>query len=213
VANRKLHRGETGDDVLGLKFRGERLTTGWLVAAALVVAFASVSPALALRPFGQRQAPLRVQRQAPGPRGQQGHAGQWLRRYKDMSPEQQRRALEADPQFRRLPPGRQEALRQRLQHFSSRPPAEQQRILNRMETWEHLTPAQKDQARQVYSQMKNLPPQRRQAVQNAIQALRGMPPEARQREIESERFRSQFSPEERSILGGASRLPLAPPEE
>jgi hypothetical protein len=195
--------------VLGLKSM-----RGWLTATALAVAFASVSSAMATRPFGQRQAPLRVQRQGPGPRGQQGgHAGQWLRRYKDMSPEQQRRALESDPQFRRLPPGRQEELRQRLQHFSSRPPAEQQRILNRMETWEHLTPEQKGQARQVYSQMKNLPPQRRQAVQNAIQALRGMPPEARQREIESERFKSQFSPEERSILGGASRLPLAPPEE
>ena len=82
-----------------------------------------------------------------------------------------------------------------------------------METWEHLTPEQKDQARQVYSQMKNLPPQRRQAVRNAIQALRGMPPAARQREIDSDRFKSQFSPEERSILGGASKLPLAPPEE
>jgi len=37
-----------------------------------------------------------------------------------------------------------------------------------------------------------------------------MPPEARQRQIESDAYKRQFSPEERGILGGASKLPLAP---
>jgi hypothetical protein len=57
--------------------------------------------------------------------------------------------------------------------------------------------------------MQQLPPQRRQAVQNAIQALRGMPPDARQRALESGRF-NDFSPQERDLLNGVSRLPLAP---
>jgi hypothetical protein len=78
-------------------------------------------------------------------------------------------------------------------------------------SWEHLTPQQKQGTRQVFSEMQRLPQERRPAVQNAIRALRGMPPEARQRAIESGRF-SNYSPEERDILRGASQLPLAPAE-
>jgi hypothetical protein len=152
------------------------------------------------------------QRQPPKQGQPQGHhAGQWLRQYKDLPPQQQQRALENDTQFRNLPPERQQRLRQRLERFSSLPPERQQRILNRMETWEHLTPPQKQQARSLYAQLKGLPPERRQAVQNAITRLRAMPPEARQRAIESGRF-SQFSPQERGLLTGISQLPLAPAE-
>ena len=68
------------------------------------------------------------------------------------------------------------------------------------------------QARQIHSQMQQLPPERRQAVQNAVKALRGMPPEARQREIDSDSYKKQFSPQERDVLSGASKLPLAPAE-
>jgi hypothetical protein len=78
-----------------------------------------------------------------------------------------------------------------------------------MHTWEHLTPQQKEQFRGVGSQFNSLPPERRQAVKNAIETLRAMPPSARQREIDSGHF-SQFSSQEREILSGASRLPLAP---
>lgn len=187
-----------GEKVFGRKFK-----RAWVAIAALALVLTSAAPG-----FAQR-------RQGPPGRGQAQsgrHAGQWLRQYRNLPPEQQRRALQSDPAFRRLPPQRQQQLEQRLQHFSSRPPEEQQRILNRMETWEHLTPEQKNQARQVFTQMRNLPPQRRQAVRNAIQALRGMPPGAREREINSERFKAEFSPEERGILSGASKLPLAPAE-
>ena len=85
-------------------------------------------------------------------------------------------------------------------------------MLNRMDTFGHLTPEQKDTARQLHSEMQQLPPQRRQAVRNAIGALRAMPPEARQRQIDSDAYKKQFTPEERNILGGASKLPLAPAE-
>jgi hypothetical protein len=145
---------------------------------------------------------------------QQGHhAGQWLRKYQGVPAEQQRRALQSDPQFRSLPAQRQQRLEDRLQHFNSLPPEQQQRVLNRMEVWEHLTPDQKQQARGMFSQMRNLPPQRRQMVQDAIRGLRGMPADQRQRVIDSDRFRSMFSPEERGLLNGASRLPLAPPPD
>jgi hypothetical protein len=37
-----------------------------------------------------------------------------------------------------------------------------------------------------------------------------MPPGQRQQVIESERFKSQFSPQERGLLSSASQLPLVP---
>lgn len=81
-----------------------------------------------------------------------------------------------------------------------------------METWEHLTPQQKQQARELFSQLKALPPDRRRMLQTAIQDLRQMPPGQRQQVLDSPRFQSMFSPQERGLLGGISKLPLAPAE-
>lgn len=163
------------------------------------------------RQQGPRQQPPNRQQQVnPQPRG---HAGDWLRRYKDLPPQEQERELQNDPGFRRLPPERQQQLRQRLQHFSSLPPQQQLRVLNRMETWEHLTPEQKQQARQVFSQMKQLPPARQRMVTTAVRDLRAMPPEQREQIINSPRFRGMFSDQERELMRGAARLPLAPAEE
>ena len=148
--------------------------------------------------------------QARPRQNQPGHAGNWLRRYKDLPPAQQRRALENDPQFRRLPPQQQARLRNRLQHFSSLPPQQQERVLNRMETWEHLTPYQKQQARQLFQQFKQLPPDRRQALNRAIRSMRGLTPEQRDQLINSDQYKRAFTPQERALLSGASRLPLAP---
>ena len=81
-----------------------------------------------------------------------------------------------------------------------------------METWEHLTPEQKGQARQLFSQLRDLPPDRRQKMQSAINELRDMPPEQRQQALDSPRYKNQFTPQERGLLGGISQLPLAPAE-
>ncbi len=150
--------------------------------------------------------------EAHPPQNQPGHSGNWLRRYKDLPPAQQRRALENDSQFRKLPPERQARLQNRLQHFSNLPPQQQEHVLNRMETWEHLTPDQKQHARQLFQQFRQLPPDRRQAVNRAIRGMRDLTPEQRDRLIDSDEYRSAFSPQERRLLGGASRLPLAPGE-
>ena len=85
-------------------------------------------------------------------------------------------------------------------------------MLNRMETWEHLTPAQKQQARQIFGQMRQLPPDRQRMVTTAVRDLRSMPPGQREQVIDSARFRGMFSNQERDMMRGATRLPLAPPE-
>lgn len=184
---------------------------GTAVAAALVV------PCLAASRFPQQSG-------APGPPPQaeitrphdewpaHGHVGDWLRRYKDLPPDEQERALQNNPDFRRLTPGQQQRLLKRLRHFSSLSPDEQLLMLNRMETWEHLTPAQKQQARQIFSQMRNLPLDRRHQVHQAIRELRAMPPDQREREIDSDEYRGRFTDHERDLIRGISRLPLAPLE-
>src|SRR5215475_2701031 len=58
------------------------------------------------QPTGQRQ-------------GQGHHAGQWLRQYQGVPFDQQKKALENDPNYRRLAPERQQRLQDRLQHFNS----------------------------------------------------------------------------------------------
>lgn len=202
----EVSHGESGDPVLQRKS-----ITAWWAVAGLAMALICATPGMAQRNHSAPHPPP-AHPPAQGSRTpQQGHhAGQWLRKYQGVPPEQQRRALQNDPQFRSLPPQRQQRLEDRLQHFNSLPAEQQQRVLNRMEVWEHLTPEQKQVARGMASQMRNLPPQRRQMVQDAIRGLRGMPPDQRQRVIESDRFRSMFTPQERGLLNDASRLPLAP---
>jgi len=189
--------------------RRGKYITGYAVGVLLSFALAIPLPSLAQK----HQAPP-PPRHEPAPRQQQvpmgGHAGDWLRRYKDMPPEEQERALQNDPAFRRLPPARQQLLRERLQHFSSLPPQQQLRMLNRMETWEHLTPEQKEQARQIFGQMQQLPPDRRRMVHKAIDDLRGMPADQREQIISSDKFKGMFSDQERELMRGATRLPLAP---
>jgi flagellar motor switch protein FliG len=135
-----------------------------------------------------------------------------LRHYKDLPPAEQERELQNDPAFRRLTPERQQQLRQRLQHFSNLPPQQQLRMLNRMDTWEHLTPQQKQEARQIYGQMRQLPPDRQRMVTTAVRNLRGMPPDQQEKVINSDRFKGMFSDQEREMMRGATRLPLAPAE-
>ncbi len=143
---------------------------------------------------------------------QQRHIGDWLRRYKDLPPEDVERELKNDPAFQQLSPARQEILTRRMKHFASLPPEKQLQMLNRQETFEHLTPEQKQQARQVFSQMRQLPPDRRRMVHTAIDDLRAMPPDQREQVINSERFKGMFSDQERELMRGATRLPLAGPE-
>jgi hypothetical protein len=148
----------------------------------------------------------------PAHNHQAHHSGEWLRKYKDLPPEQQQKALESDPQFQHLSAERQQKLQERLQRFNSLPPQQQQRVLSRMETWEHLTPAQKDEARRLHTQLQSLPSQRRAMLRQAVNELRAVPPDQRDQLIDSDRYKSQYTPEERNILHGVNQLPLAPPD-
>ncbi len=184
--------------------------TGCLAAILLAPSFAQADPqADGQWHHFQKEPNSSGPSQGRPPQNQPGHAGNWLRRYKDLPSAQQRRALENDSQFRKLPPQRQARLQKRLQHFSSLPPEQQERVLNRMETWEHLTQDQKQRARQLFQQFKQLPPERRQAVNRAIREMRGLTPGQRDQLINSPHYSRVFSVQERVLLEGAAHLPLA----
>ena len=134
------------------------------------------------------------------------HAGDWLRRYGRMSPEEQNRALAADPQFQQLPPERQQKLRERLQQFNGLPQERKQQILDRMEFFEHLAPEQKDKLRQYADSFHQLPEERRHMMHRALKNLREMSPEERERVLNSPRFSQNFSASEIEILRGMSQF-------
>ena len=145
--------------------------------------------------------------------GAGAHAGDWLRKYQNVPPDQQEQALANDPEFQKLPPERQERLRGVLRHFNSKSPEERQRMLERMETFEHLTPEQQQRTHQLFERFRNFPEARRQMVKRALRNLREMDPQQRSQVLGSEKFRGMFSADELDVLKGMSEIaPPRPPE-
>jgi hypothetical protein len=65
---------------------------------------------------------------------------------------------------------------------------------------EQLTPPQRQQVRGAMQEYRALPMDRRRMVARAFRDLREMPQPQRQAVLSSDRFRSQFSDQERSTL-------------
>jgi hypothetical protein len=151
-----------------------------------------------------------AQRQAPPPRnfpgmgnhsGQgAGHLPQWFDRHSNLSPSQQQKALEGEPGFHELPPETQQRLRDRLTQLNDMPPEQRRRYLERNEAIANLSPGQRQQVRGAMQQFSSLPPDRRRLVARAFRDLREMPEPQRQSLLSSDRFRGQFSDQERGTI-------------
>lgn len=167
-----------------------------LVMAGLVIC------APAQQPHKQQPAPAsKVQE------GQRSKPGEWLRKYKDVPPAEQEKALESDPNFKNLPKERQEQLRQRLRQFDNLPPAGKARIINHMQAFEQLTPEQRQQARELQQRFRDLPTERRQQVRAELRSLRAMSPDQRQEELNSDHYRTTFTDNERDVMQKILQLP------
>lgn len=77
---------------------------------------------------------------------------------------------------------------------------EQQRTLDRIEAFERLSPERRQEVRGATQAFRQMPPARQAVMRRAFQQLRQMPPEERQRMLNSG-YASQFTPQERTILG------------
>jgi hypothetical protein len=163
-------------------------------------------------PPGAAQPPPRDQSKASG-KGRDGdrrgpHAGAWLRRYQNLPPAEQERALNSDPQFRELPNDDQEKLRERLRQFNSFPPEKRQRILKRMEVFDHLSPEQQQHARDLFGRLRNVPEERRRVIKRTARNLRQFDAAERERLLNSDAYRNNFTDEERSLIRELAALDL-----
>jgi hypothetical protein len=137
---------------------------------------------------------------APGPKRNQEHLAQWMDRHSNLPLAEQQRALENEPGFRDLPPPTQQRMLDRLTQLNNMSPEQRRRIMDRTEAMERLTPPQRQQVRGAMQQLGGLPEDRRRLVARAFRDLREMPQPQRQAILDSDRFRGQFSDQERSTL-------------
>lgn len=116
------------------------------------------------------------------------------------SPEQRERVLE------KLGPVRQEQLRKALADFDQLPKEEQQRRIQQAERFGSL-PVEKQRAfRQEMQAFRDLPKDREQPVRQALRRVQIMSEEQRTAFFNSERFKSDFSPEEQKIIRNLSEV-------
>ena len=134
------------------------------------------------------------------PRPQQEHLAQWMDRHSHLPLDQQRSALQREPGFRDLPPQTQQRMQDRLTQLNAMPPEQRRRLLERTEAMEKLSPPQRQQIRGAMQQLTNLPVDRRRLVARAFRDIREMPVPQRQAILTSDRFRAEFSDQERATL-------------
>lgn len=182
------------------------------------------------RGFGERPAPnvgrpgSGVGRPAPNAMGRPGgmntphrpdsqqHLREWMDEHRNLSPEQQHSALEAEPGFRQLRPEEQQRMHNQLSRLNSMSPEQRQRTIARTEWMEHLAPQQRQQVRSAMAQLGSLPQDRSYAVGRAFRSIAAMPPAERQAYMNSPQFRGQFNDQERGTLNNLLNVsPLLPP--
>lgn len=188
------------------------------LVAALLALLVAAGLSLAQAPrarIGRRHAegmtgPRRERAQTPK-KDQHPHAPDFMKRLRDLPPEEQERILANDERFQRLPRRRQEQIRKNLRRWNALSPEQKQRLRERQEIFESLSPQQRKEARAIFQQWRELSPGPRQELMQAFRRLRDLPPNERQRYLSGPEMEKQFSPEERGILGGLSKLLPASP--
>ena len=142
----------------------------------------------------------------------QQHLNEWMDTHRNLSPEQQHGALEAEPGFRQLRPEEQQRMHNQLSRLNSMSPEQRQRTIARTEWMERLAPQQRQEVRSAMAQLGSLPQDRSYAVGRAFRAVEAMPPGERQAYLNSPQFRDQFSDQERGTLHHLLNVsPLLPP--
>jgi|GEM_PF-909734 len=134
------------------------------------------------------------------------HAGEWLRRYKDLPAQEQEQKLKSDPIFQRLPQQRQQQMMQQLRNFNSLPSEQQNTLIDRMHKFESLSPEQKQNLLHLNENLQQMPPARQATVREALRRLNQMAPDERERIFNSPRFQGMFNPNEIQVLKGLSGL-------
>ena len=125
-----------------------------------------------------------------------------LERWRRMSPEQRRKALE------RLSPERRRMLVERLRRLEKLTPEERRRLRRDYQRFRRLPPERQEHYRKLYQRFNRLPGDRRRLVAAELRRLRRMSPDERRQRIRSEEFRREFDERERRLLEELAGAPL-----
>lgn len=120
------------------------------------------------------------------------------------TPEERERAIE------KLPQAQQERVRNLLKYFDSLPKDQQAIMIRRTERLNALSPEKRRAFQQQMQNMNSLPPDRQQAVRGALRRLQVMPEEQRIKVLNSEQFKSRFSPDEQRMIADLSEVMVPP---
>jgi hypothetical protein len=120
------------------------------------------------------------------------------------SPEQRDRALE------KLPPKMQEQLRNQLKRFDSLTPAQQQLQLKWVERYSALPKGQQDAFKLQWQALGKMTPEQRHPIAAALRRLEDMPDAQRRKLLDSDEFKTRFSPQELKMISDLSVIMLPP---
>lgn len=129
-----------------------------------------------------------------------GHLQSWLDAHRNVPLQNQEQMLRHDPSFRRLPQGEQQRLVQQLRDVHRLTEQQRERRLARNEMLERLSPEERLRVTHSAQEWSTLPPDRQATMKQAFRDLRGVPRDQRSIVLNSERYKEQFSPQERKIL-------------
>ena len=111
-----------------------------------------------------------------------------------LSPEQRKKALES------LPPARRQQIEKRLDDYQKMPEIERARALDRLRRMQSLPPQRQQQVRSSVTRLQTLPAPRHSVVQKQLNQLRVLSDADRSALMNSEEFRSKFTPAEQQII-------------
>jgi hypothetical protein len=135
------------------------------------------------------------------PAGRQAQAApNSIERWNEMSPEERERELA------KLPPDRARIIRQRIRYYNSLPADEKQALSKRYEVFSQLPAEKQEIVRQRLRDYHQLPAERRERVTNWVRRFRSMTEAQRRATLNSEEFRSRFSPTEQDIIRDISTM-------
>jgi len=147
--------------------------------------------AIAVAAAGQTAPPAPADESAAGQPQQTGNP---IDRWNRMSPEERER------QLAKLPPERARLIRERLRQYNQLPPEEKEALRENYERFSQLPPEKQEVVRRRMREFRELPQARRLAIRHEIEALRALPESERRARMNSEAFRTQFSPPEQQII-------------
>ena len=117
-----------------------------------------------------------------------------LRKLLKMTPDQRNKALGA------LKPARRTQIEQRLNDYQKMPPEQLARALDRLNRMQSLSPQKQQQVRQATAQFNALPQPRHALVNRQLNQMRPLADADRRAVMNSEEFRSKFTPAEQQMI-------------